>query len=217
MDQPHDLAAEPPSTPALKALTHSVSGQLRPALVGFVILTLITGGLYPLVLFGIGRLTPDQANGGLIRRGGTVVGSRLIGQGFTRPEYFHPRPSVAGGGYDATQSGGTNLAPGNPKLIAAIRDAAFVFRRLNGLPQDATLPIDAVTSSGSGLDPDISPKNAELQATRVAKTRGLSIEAVRLLVQTHSEGRQFGLLGEPRAPVLELNLALDQMAPQARR
>ena len=150
-----------------------------------------------------------------MRDKGVVIGSRLIGQTFARPGYFHPRPSAAGSGYDGSASSGTNLGPTNPKLTQSIRDQAKTYRRDNGLNSDAAIPIDAVTSSGSGLDPYISPQNAALQIPRVARSRGLTEAAVRTLVSRHTEGRQLGFLGEPRVAVLELNLALDR-APRPR-
>jgi K+-transporting ATPase ATPase C chain len=166
------------------------------------------------VIFGIGRLAfRDQADGSLVRRDGIVVGSRLIGQPFSRPEYFRPRPSAAGNGYDATQSSGTNLAPGNPKLVSAVAAAAAGYRKLNGLPANSPVPIEAVTSSGSGLDPDISPEDAALQVPRIAKARGVGEDLVRELISQNTEGRDLGLLGEPRVSVLALNLALDRAAP----
>ncbi len=191
--------------------------QLRPAILSVLALTLMTGCVFPVLLYAIARpLFPRQADGSLVTRGGVVIGSKLIGQEFKRPEYFHSRPSAAGGGYDATASGGTNLGPNNPKLkngaadFAGIRQLAEEYRESNGLAPDAPIPIDAVTRSASGLDPDITPENAELQIPRVAKARGVSEEAVRRLVAAHTEQQQFGFLGNPRVPVLELNLALDQ-------
>jgi potassium-transporting ATPase KdpC subunit len=193
--------------------------QLRPAILSVLALTLLTGVVFPLVLFAIGRpFFPRQASGSLVRRGGAIIGSALIGQAFTRPEYFHPRPSAAGAGYDATGSGGTNLGPNNPRLMdgaadfAGIRQLAAEYRQENGVPPGTAIPIDAVTRSASGLDPDISPENAMLQAPRVARARGLSKQAVRWLVVSHTEGRQLGFLGSPRVSVLELNLALDRLA-----
>jgi K+-transporting ATPase ATPase C chain len=192
--------------------------QVRPALAGLIVLTFIAGGLYPAAIYGLTRaLFRDQADGSLISRDGVVVGSRLIGQGFARPEYFQPRPSAAGNGYDATQSSGTNLAPANPKLIASVDQAAKAYRKLNGLPPGAPVPIDAVTSSGSGLDPDISPQNAALQLPRVAKARGVGEDLVRQLVAANTHGPDLGLLGAPRVSVLELNLALDRTAPTPER
>jgi len=189
--------------------------QLRSAILSVLVLSLVTGGLFPLVLFAIGGiLFPDQAGGSLTLLHGTVVGSRLIGQDFTGPEWFQPRPSAAGNGYDGTASGATNLAPDNPRLkegaagFAGARALAAQYRRRNGLAADAPIPIDAVTRSGSGLDPDISPANAFLQVARVAKVRKLEEDAVRRLVAQHVVQPQLGLLGDPRVSVLELNLAL---------
>jgi K+-transporting ATPase ATPase C chain len=190
--------------------------QLRPAVVSAISLTLLTGCIFPLVLFALGRLLyPGQAAGSLVTRGGGVIGSRLIGQNFTRPEYFHPRPSAAGAGYDGTSSGGTNLSPSNRKLIEGVRQLAEDYRRRNGLPPDADVPIDAVTCSGSGLDPNISPENAALQVPRVARARRLSEDVVRRLLARHTQGRQLGFMGNPRVSVLDLNLALDRAAPLA--
>jgi potassium-transporting ATPase KdpC subunit len=194
-----------------------LSAQVRPAILSVLVLTLLTGCAFPLLLFAIGRpLFPRQSGGTLLTRGTVVVGSELIGQQFTRPEYFQSRPSAAGNGYDGTSSGGTNLGPNNPKLkngaanFAGIRQLAEEYRKRNGLAPDADIPIDAVTRSASGLDPDITPANAALQISRVARARGLSEEAVRQLVAEHTKGPQFGLLGNPRVSVLELNLALDE-------
>lgn len=192
--------------------------HLRPAVAGIIPLTLLTGCVFPLVLFALGRvLTPVQAAGSLVTRNGIVAGSRLIGQDFTRPEYFHARPSAAGTGYDGTSSGGTNLGPSNRKLIEDVRQLARDYRKSNGLAPDATVPIDAVTRSGSGLDPHISPQNAALQVPRVARARGLREDAVRRLLADHTEGRQLGFLGNARVSVLDLNLALDRAAPPAPR
>ena len=188
-----------------------LSQYLRPALLSVATLTLLTGVLFPLAMLGLGRwLFPNQAGGSLLQRGGVVVGSRLIGQGFQRPEYFHPRPSAAGSGYDAAQSGGTNLAPSNPKLAASVGVAAAEFRARNGLGAEAAVPIDAVTSSASGLDPDISPADAALQIRRVAAARRWSEPLVRDMVAQHTSGRDLFVLGAPRVSVLELNLALDR-------
>src|SRR5208337_120396 len=185
--------------------------HVRTAFVSVALLTLLTGCIFPLVLFALGRwLYPDQSAGSLVERNSVVIGSRLIGQDFTRPEYFHSRPSAAGTGYDGTSSGGTNFGPSNRKLIADIRQLAEDYRKSNGLPPDAIVPIDAVTRSGSGLDPHISPANAELQIARIARARGLEEDAVRRLLASHIEGPQLGFMGSPRVSVLELNLALDQ-------
>jgi K+-transporting ATPase ATPase C chain len=210
--------ASPSALPPGAAPFAAVVAQLRPAVMALIVLTLVTGCLFPATLYVLGRrLFPDQAAGSLLMRRGVVVGSRLIGQAFTRPIYFQPRPSAAGNGYDATQSGGANLAPANPRLVAAVQQAAGDFRARNGLAPDATIPIDAVTSSGSGLDPHISPANAALQMGRVAASRGVDVSVVRRLVSQHTVGRQLGILGEPRVSVLELNLALDQTAPLRQR
>jgi K+-transporting ATPase ATPase C chain len=194
-----------------------LSEQIRPAILSVLVLTLLCGCVFPLLLAGIGRpLFPHQAAGSLVVRGGVVVGSELIGQAFSRPEYFLPRPSAAGSGYDGTSSGGTNLGPNNPKLkdgaadFAGIRQLAEEYRQHNGLAPDAWIPMDAVTRSASGLDPDITPANAALQIPRVARARGVSEEAVRRVVADHTRGPQFGLLGNARVPVLELNRALDE-------
>jgi K+-transporting ATPase ATPase C chain len=188
--------------------------QLRPAFLAVIWLTLLTGCVFPLGLFALGRLLfPDRASGSLVTRGGIVIGSEFIGQNFSRPEYFQPRPSAAGAGYDGTASGGTNLGPLNPKLIESVRHLAEDYRKRNGLAPDATVPIDAVTASGSGLDPDISPANAQLQVARIARARGLSEEAVRRLVADYTQGPQLGFMGSFRVSVLGLNLALDRAAP----
>lgn len=198
-----------------------ITEQLRPAILSVFVLTVLTGCLFPLVLFAVARpLLANQVDGSLIMRNGVVVGSALIGQEFTRPEYFQTRPSAAGSGYDGTASGGTNLGPNNPKLkdgasgFTGIRQLAEEYRKRNYLAPDALVPIDAVTRSGSGLDPDISPANAALQIPRVARTRGLSEDSVRRLVADHTKGPQFGFLGSPRVSVLDLNLALDKLQKQ---
>jgi K+-transporting ATPase ATPase C chain len=188
--------------------------HVRVAVVSVISLTLVTGCIFPLVLFAVGRLLyPGQAAGSLVTRNGVVIGSGLIGQNFVRPEYFHPRPSAAGTGYDAASSGGTNLGPSNSKLIDGVRQLAEDYRRSNGLPKNADVPIDAVTRSGSGLDPHISPRNAALQVPRVARARHVSEDVVRGLLAEHTEGRQLGFMGQPRVSVFELNLALDRVAP----
>jgi K+-transporting ATPase ATPase C chain len=215
-DKPAEEAAPWASAGAPRA---TLRDQLWPALVSVLVLTLLTGGVFPLLLFAIARpLFPRQAGGSLLVRGGAVVGSGLIGQEFTRPEYFQSRPSAAGRGFDGTSSGGTNLGPNNPKLLsgaagfAGIRQLAEEYRQHNGLAPDAPIPIDAVTRSASGLDPQISPANAALQIPRGARARRLSEEALRRLVALHTAGPQLGFLGNSRVSVLELNLALDQAA-----
>jgi K+-transporting ATPase ATPase C chain len=220
--QPEEVRGEASFPAALADVRVRLVQQLRTAIMGVLVLSLVTGVLFPLVLFAIGVLLfPYQAGGSLTRLGGAVVASRLIGQDFTGPEWFQPRPSAAGNGYDGTASGGTNLAPGNRKLtegtsdFPGIRGLAANYRRRNGLAADAPIPIDAVTRSGSGLDPDISPANAYLQVARVAKVRKLEESTVHRLVAEHVVQPQLGFLGEPRVSVLELNLALVRLQPQA--
>ena len=185
--------------------------QLWPALAMTIALMIITGGIYPGVVTVLAQLLfPRQANGSLIfTANGQLTGSALIGQAFARREYFHPRPSAAGGGYDDTASSGTNRGPTDRKLA----DTLLVQAIDSVVSQDSAVrgkvPSDMVTSSGSGLDPDISPANAALQVTRVARARAVSVSAVKALVATHTRGRQFGVFGEPRVNVLLLNIALD--------
>ena len=188
--------------------------QLRPALVVTAALMVITGLVYPGLVTGVAQLLfPRQANGSLVVVNGQVVGSALIGQQFARAAYFHSRPSAAGSGYDDTLSSGTNLGPTSAKLAdTLIAQAVDSEVRLDGAVK-GKVPADLVTSSGSGLDPDISPASAELQVGRVARARGLSPDAVRALVARHTTPRQFGVLGEPRVNVMLLNLALDSTAP----
>ncbi len=188
--------------------------QILPALVIFLALTVLTGIVYPLVLTGIAQVAfPGRADGSLIERDGTVVGSRLLGQGFAGERYFHPRPSAAGDGYDGAASSASNLGPTNEELLAAIDQRVASYRELNAVPADVPVPVDAVTASGSGLDPHISPENAELQAERVARVRDIPLDAVLDLVDEHTDGRSLGFLGEPGVNVLELNLALDAETP----
>ncbi len=186
--------------------------ELRPALTLLLAFTVLLGLAYPLSITGIGQVFfPTAADGSLIERDGRVIGSQLIGQRFSRPDYFHSRPSAAGEGYDATQSGGTNLAPSNSVLIAAIAGrTAEAARDSNGRP----IPIDLVTASGSGLDPHISPESAALQVSRVARERQVHEDAVRALVFEHIEPPSFGVLGKARVNVLRLNLALDRQMPR---
>ncbi|MDB6133573.1 MAG: K+-transporting ATPase, subunit [Verrucomicrobiales bacterium] len=186
--------------------------HLRGAVVSTLILTLMCCGLYPLVVWGIGQeVFPHQANGSLIiGRDGILRGSALLGQNFSGPLYFHSRPSAAGAsGYDAGASGGSNLGPTSRKLADQIRERTAAYRAENGLAAEAPVPADAVTASGSGLDPHISPRNAEIQADRVAKARNLTGDQVRELIRAATEGPGLGILGEPRVNVVWLNLALD--------
>jgi len=184
--------------------------QLVSGLVVLIALTILTGIAYPLVVTGIAQVAfPNKADGSLIRVDGRVVGSRLIGQQFSLPRYFHPRPSAAGDGYDGAASGASNLGPSSPELAGAVRERASAYRAENGLPASAAVPVDAVTASGSGLDPDISPENARAQAARVARARDIPLDRVLALVERHTDGRGLGVLGEPTVNVLELNLALD--------
>lgn len=187
--------------------------EIRGAIMSTLVLAAVCCGIYPLIVFGLGQLAfRDKANGSLIvDQAGTIRGSKLLGQGFTDPKYFHPRPSAAGSGYDAANSSGSNLGPTSQKLRNAIKDRIDAYRNENGLSADQEVPADAVTASGSGLDPHISPRNAQLQVPRVAKARGLSEETVRELIRQHTEGRDLGILGELGVNVLQLNLALDQL------
>ena len=185
---------------------------IRPAVVSMAFFTLLLGIAYPMLITGVAQAAfPSQANGSLAVVGGKVVGSELIGQNFTKAQYLHPRPSAAGSnGYDAAASSGSNLGPLNEDLAKRVKDSAIAIRAEDG---QGVIPADAVTTSGSGLDPHISPQYAALQAERVAKARGVEPRQVRELVNAHVEGRVFGILGQPRVNVLETNLALDARYP----
>jgi K+-transporting ATPase ATPase C chain len=189
----------------------NIKKNLIVAVLMTIVTTILLGILYPLAVTGLAQvLFRDRANGQLIERHGTIIGSRIIGQAFSSPGYFRSRPSAAGTGYDPLNSGGTNLGPTNKKLIDAVKAAVDAAKKENpGVP----VPIDLVTSSASGLDPHISPAAADFQAPRVARERGMPESDVRRLVSEQSEGRQFGFLGEPVVNVLELNLALDAQHP----
>ncbi len=189
--------------------------QMLPALRIKIFFTVLLGVAYPLAITGISQVFfPYKANGSLIISGGRVIGSELIGQNFTRPEYFHPRPSSAGAnGYDATASGGYNQGPTNRKLIERVTAAVQQVRRENP-DYRGPIPADLVTGSASGLDPHLSPDSARAQAARVAKARGVPVQHIDELIARYTEGRTLGLFGEPRVNVLRLNLALDRELPK---
>jgi K+-transporting ATPase ATPase C chain len=189
--------------------------QLWPALRINIFLTILLGVAYPLAVTGVSQIIfPHQANGSLITKGDRVIGSELIGQNFTKPEYFQPRPSAAGNdGYDPTASGGFNYGPTNQKLIDRVKASVDKFHKENPDYQ-GPIPADMLTGSGSGLDPDISPASAQAQAPRVAKARGISPDQLNQLVAQYTKSADLGLLGEPRVNVLKLNLALDQQYPK---
>lgn len=177
--------------------------------------TILLGVVYPLVVTGLAQVIfPRQANGQLIQKAGQTVGSALIGQGFSGAGYFHPRPSAAGNGYDAANSGGSNLGPTNQKLIDRVKADVSTAQSEN---PGTAVPIDLVTTSASGFDPHITPAAAEFQLSRIAKERGATVDQLRLLLAKHTEPRQFGILGEPRVNVLELNLELDEKFPTTPR
>jgi len=189
----------------------NIKRNLIAAVLMTIVTTVILGVVYPLVITGIAQVAfPDKANGQLIERNGKIVGSRIIGQGFSSPGYFHSRPSAAGTGYDAANSAGSNYGPTNKKLIDTVKANVEAAQKEN---PGAPVPIDLVTTSASGFDPHITPASAEFQVPRVARERGMSEEDVRRAVAAHTEGRQLGFFGEPRVNVLELNLALDVAHP----
>jgi K+-transporting ATPase ATPase C chain len=187
--------------------------QLRPALLVAIVVSLIFGLAYPLVVTGIGQLAfNDRADGSLIEVDGVVVGSELLGQTFNSPAYFQSRPSAAGAGYDGSASSGSNLGPTNPELLTSVEERVAAYRQANGLSSDVAVPVDAVTASGSGLDPAISVANARLQANRVAVERGLDVADVLALIDDHTTDRAVFVLGEPAVQVVKLNLALDELS-----
>jgi len=200
--------------------------MLRPAILLTIFFAVFTGIIFPVVITGIAQATmPHQAKGSLISENGATVGSEIIGQSFSQPKYFHSRPSAAGSGYDANNSSGLNLGPTNPKLLeglpddpatpdadesfAGIKQLAEQYRQTNGLAADTLVPVDAVTRSASGLDPHISPRNAELQASRVARERGMQVEEVKRLITANTDQPFLGVFGDPAVNVLKLNRALD--------
>lgn len=206
-----------------------IRAQLYPSIIITLLYTVCAGLLFPILIYAAAQvLFPYQANGSLILKDGKVVGSELIGQVFTQAKYFHSRPSAAGSGYDASNSGGTNLGPTSRKLFsgvaddpstptvdesfAGVSDLARLYREENGLQPNDLVPVDAVTRSASGLDPHISPLNARLQAARVAKARGISLQEVLTMIEANTQGRFLKVFGEPRVNVLKLNLSLDAAA-----
>jgi K+-transporting ATPase ATPase C chain len=188
----------------------SLLKELRISLVATLCLAVLLCGVYPMIIWGLAQgIFPREANGSLIVKGGNTMGSSLLAQGFAGEKYFHPRPSAAGSGYDAANSGGSNLGPLSKKLTDDTVQRVRGYRAENNLAPDVRIPADAVSASGSGLDPHISPGNALLQAPRVARARGLSEEVVIAKIKAHTEGRTLGIFGEPRVNVLLLNLDLD--------
>ena len=186
--------------------------QLLAALGMVLVFTVLTGIVYPVAVTGVARVAfHDKADGSLVTRNGKVVGSELLGQSFSQARYFHPRPSAAGDGYDASRSSGSNLGPTNARFLREVEQRVASYRQENGLPPSAEVPADAVTASGSGLDPNISAANARLQAHRVAAARGIDIDTVVSLIDDHTTGRSLGFLGEQVVNVLKLNLALDDL------
>ena len=187
----------------------SIINELRISFIATVCLAVLLCGIYPALVWAVAQgLFHSQANGSLVSVKGQVIGSSLLGQQFAGPGYFHPRPSAAGDGYDAANSSGSNLGPTSQKLIAAVKERVAAYRAENNLAPGVLIPVDAVTASASGLDPHISVKNALLQASRVAKARGVGEEALQKKILSHTEGRDLGIFGEPRVNVLMLNLDL---------
>jgi potassium-transporting ATPase KdpC subunit len=195
--------------------TKALLQELKTSALATLILAILLCGIYPVVVWGIAQLVfPKQANGSLLNPDGRVIGSSLIGQPFSGERYFHPRPSAAGAdGYDATSSGGSNLGPLSQKLMDQVKERTSAYRAENQIPAEVPIPADAVTASGSGLDPHISSRNAELQTLRVAKARGISADDVRKEISRSTQGPVLGFLGEAGVNVLRLNLALDAIEP----
>jgi K+-transporting ATPase ATPase C chain len=193
----------------------TILGEIKNSIIATIIFGIICCGIYPLIVYGAAQLFfPDKANGSLIEgKDRKLVGSELLGQMFNGEKYFHPRPSAAGAGYDAANSSGTNLGPTSQKLIDSVKAAVEQYRKENNLEPNVLIPADAVTSSGSGLDPHISVPNAQLQVARVARARGIDETKLNVLVEKYTDGRQLGILGEPGVNVLKLNLALDGALP----
>jgi K+-transporting ATPase ATPase C chain len=196
-------------------MTNNLLNEFKISVIAIILLAIILCGIYPLVVWGISQLIfPHQANGSLIlNKQGVVIGSELIGQEFTLPKYFHPRPSAAGNGYDPTASSGTNLGPTSQKLADQIKQNIAEYRKENNLSANAKVPADAVTSSASGLDPEISLENAQIQIARVAKARGVDESKIQALINKNTEGRYFGIFGESGVNVLTLNISLDNLYP----
>ena len=194
-------------------MARTLVADFRAAIISMVFFTVLCGLAYPLLMTGIGQgVFPRTANGSIVMRDGQAVGSSLVGQNFSGREYFHPRPSGAGAdGYDGGASSGSNLGPSSQALVDRVTESLAAIREENGLTDDAPIPVDAVTASGSGLDPHISPAYAELQIARVAEERGVTEDEVRSLVEKYTDGSTLMVLGEPRVNVLRLNLALDQL------
>jgi potassium-transporting ATPase KdpC subunit len=189
--------------------------ELWTSIVATIVLCVVVSGVYPVLIWGLGELLfPHQANGSLVESNGQIVGSELLAQGFSGARYFHPRPSDAGTGYDPLNSGGSNLGPTSQKLMDTIKANVDQYRQDNGLPAGTLVPVDAVTASGSGLDPHISLQNAQMQVPRVAKERGVSEEVVRGEVTKATDHPLLGLGGDPGVNVLKVNLALDLLAPK---
>jgi K+-transporting ATPase ATPase C chain len=194
---------------------NTILQQLRPAILMVIVFTVITGLAYPLAVTGIAQVVFPGASDGSIAKNasGSVIGSSIIGQTFTDPNYFWGRPSAAGDGYDAANSGGSNLGPTSEKLRELVQQRAEALRKASNLPADALVPAELVTASASGLDPNISPEAARFQTPRIAQTRGLPADQVLKLIDDHTDGRTLGFMGEPKVNVLELNMALDALKP----